>query len=93
MGRGKPVLRSGHGRGAVPFRRICRSHLEDFIARRFVPDRLHRRIDAFVARNNLNRFHRPLHELKRFIDQRAASGRRQLAGKSKETLLKLPEKK
>jgi len=31
------------------FRRISRSHLEDFVARLYVPDRLHRRIDAIAA--------------------------------------------
>jgi RNA polymerase sigma factor (sigma-70 family) len=31
------------------FRRIYRSHLEDFIARLYVPDRLHRRIDEIAA--------------------------------------------
>src|SRR5436190_20161187 len=31
------------------FRRIYRSHLEDFLARLYVPDRLHRRIDEIAA--------------------------------------------
>ena len=31
------------------FRRIYRSHLEDFIARLYVPNRLHRRIDEIAA--------------------------------------------
>src|SRR5439155_21040682 len=31
------------------FRRIYRSHLEDFISRLYVPDRLHRRIDEIAA--------------------------------------------
>jgi DNA-directed RNA polymerase specialized sigma24 family protein len=31
------------------FRRIYREHLEDFLARLFVPDRLHRRIDEIAA--------------------------------------------
>ena len=31
------------------FRRIYRGHLEDFLARLFVPERLHRRIDEMVA--------------------------------------------
>jgi len=31
------------------FRDIYRSHLEDFVARLYVPDRLHRRIDEIAA--------------------------------------------
>jgi spore coat protein CotH len=31
------------------FRRIYRSHLEDFLARLYVPDRLHRRIDEIAG--------------------------------------------
>jgi hypothetical protein len=31
------------------FRRIYRSHLEDFLSRLYVPDRLHRRIDEIAA--------------------------------------------
>lgn len=105
------------------FRRIYRSHLEDFVARLYVPDRLHRRIDeiAAVIRDPIaaqsalrldkfeqavgwkpvhpspgerpNTFNRPAHELKGFIDQRAASVRRQLDGKSKGLILKYPDKK
>jgi hypothetical protein len=104
------------------FRRIYRSHLEDFLTRLYVPPRLHRRIDeiAAVIRDpiaaqsafRLDRFEqavgwkpvhpspreRPygpnqVHELKRFIDQRAASVRRQLDGKSKGMILKYPETK
>ena len=36
-------------------------------------------------------FNRPAHELKRFIDQRAESVRRQLDGKSKGMILRYPE--
>jgi RNA polymerase sigma factor (sigma-70 family) len=105
------------------FRRIYRSHLEDFVARLYVPDRLHRRIDeiAAVIRDPIaaqsallldkfeqevgwkpvhrspgelrDSFNRPAHELKRFIDQRAASVRRQLDGKSRGMILKYPEQK
>jgi spore coat protein CotH len=105
------------------FRRIYRSHLEDFLARLFVPDRLHRRIDeiAAVIRDPIaaqsafrldkfeqavgwkpvhpspgewpNTFNRPAHELKRFIDKRAESVRRQLDGKSKGMILKYPKEK
>ena len=105
------------------FRRIYRSHLEDFLSRLFVPERLHRRIDeiAAVIRDPIAAqsalrldkfeqevgwkpvhpspgerpygFNRPAHEIKRFIDQRAASVRRQLDGKSKGMILKYPEKK
>ena len=105
------------------FRRIYRSHLEDFLARLYVPDRLHRRIDeiAAVIREPIaaqsafrldkfeqevglkpvhpspgewpNTFNRPAHELKRFIDRRAESVRRQLDGKSKGMILKYPERK
>jgi RNA polymerase sigma factor (sigma-70 family) len=105
------------------FRRIYRSHLEDFLARLYVPGRLHRRIDeiAAVIRDpiaaqsafRLDRFeqavgwkpvhpspaerpfgpnHPEVHELKRFIDQRAESVRRQLDGKSRGMILKYPEK-
>jgi RNA polymerase sigma factor (sigma-70 family) len=104
------------------FRRIYRSHLEDFLARLYVPGRLHRRIDeiATVIRDPIaaqsafrldrfeqavgwkpvhpspaerpNTFNRPAHELKRFIDQRAESVRRQLDGKSRGMILKYPEK-
>jgi RNA polymerase sigma factor (sigma-70 family) len=108
---------------AEEFRRIYRSHLEDFLARLYVPDRLHRRIDeiAAVIRDpiaaqsafRLNRFeqavglkpvrpssgerpfgpnHPGVHEMKRFIDQRAESVRRQLDGKSSGMILKYPEK-
>ena len=105
------------------FRRIYRSHLEDFLSRLFVPERLHRRIDeiAAVIRDPIaaqsalrldkfeqevgwkplhrspgelrDSFNRPAREMKRFIDQRAASVRRQLDGKSKGMILKYPEKK
>jgi len=104
------------------FRRIYRAHLEDFVARLYVPNRLHRRIDeiAAVIRDPIaaqsafrldkfeqevgwkpvhpspgerpDTFNRPAHELKRFIDQRAASVRRQLNGKSRGMILKWPEK-
>src|ERR1051325_5297221 len=104
------------------FRRIYRTHLEDFLARLYVPDRLHQRIDeiAAVIRDPIAAqsafrldkfeqavglkplhpsrgerhytFNRPAHELKRFINQRAASLRRQLDGKSKGMILKYPEK-
>ena len=105
------------------FRRIYRSHLEDFLARLYVPDRLHRRIDeiAAVIRDPIaaqsalrldkfeqelgwkpvhpsrgewrDSFNRAAHELKRFIDQRAESVRRQLDGKSEGIILKYPEEK
>jgi spore coat protein CotH len=104
------------------FRRIYRSHLEDFVARLFVPDRLHQRIDeiAAVIRDPVaaqsafrldkfeqevglkpvhpspgempNTFNRPAHEMKRFIDKRAASVRRQLDGKSTGMILKYPKR-
>jgi hypothetical protein len=104
------------------FRRIYRSHLEDFVARLFVPDRLHQRIDeiAAVIRDPIaaqsafrldkfeqevglkpvhpspgempNTFNRPAHEMKRFIDKRAASVRRQLDGKSTGMILKYPKR-
>src|SRR5204863_225264 len=38
-------------------------------------------------------FNHPAHEIKRFIDKRAESVRRQLDGKSKGMILKYPEKK
>ena len=105
------------------FRRIYRSHLEDFLSRLFVPDRLHRRIDDIAAvihdpiaaqsafrldkfeqevgwkpvhpspGDRRSGFNRPAHEFKRFIDQRAASVRRQLDGKSKGMILKYPKQK
>jgi DNA-directed RNA polymerase specialized sigma24 family protein len=105
------------------FRRIYRSHLEDFISRLFVPVRLHRRIDeiAAVIRDPvstqsafrldkfeqevgwkpvrpspagwLDTFNRPAQELKRFIDDRAESVRRQLDGKSTGLILKYPKEK
>jgi spore coat protein CotH len=105
------------------FRRIYRSHLEDFLSRLYVPDRLHRRIDeiAAVIRDPisaesafrldkfeqevgwkpvrpssgewLDAFNRPVHELKRFIDQRAESVRRQLDGKSPGMILKYPNER
>ena len=105
------------------FRRIYRSHLEDFLARLYVPDRLHRRIDeiAAVIRDpiaaqsafRLDKFeqavgwkpvhplpeettfgiNRPAHELKRFIEARARSVRKQLDGKSKGVILKTPSEK
>jgi len=103
------------------FRRIYRSHLEGFLSRLFVPDRLHRRIDeiAAVIRDPIaaqstfrldkfeqevglqpahpspgerpNTFNRPAHEIKRFIDKRAESVRRQLDGKSRGMILKYPK--
>jgi hypothetical protein len=103
------------------FRRIYRSHLEVFLARLYVPDRLHQRIDeiAAVIRDPIaaqsafrldkfeqavglkpvhpspgewrDSFNRPAHEIKRFIDKRAASVRRQLDGKSRGMILKPPE--
>jgi spore coat protein CotH len=105
------------------FRRIYRAHLEDFVARLYVPERLHRRIDeiAAVIRDPIAAqsafrldkfeqevgwkpvhrspgelpigFNRPAHELKRFIDKRAASVRRQLDGKSRGMILKYPARK
>jgi RNA polymerase sigma factor (sigma-70 family) len=105
------------------FRRIYRSHLEDFLARLYVPDRLQRRIDeiAGVIRDPIaaqsafrldkfeqavglkpvhpspgespNSFNHPAHELKRFIDDRAGSVRRQLSGKSTGLILKYPKEK
>jgi RNA polymerase sigma factor (sigma-70 family) len=108
---------------AVPkFQRLYRSHLEDFLARLYAPDRLRRRIDeiAAVIRDpiaaqsayRLDRFeqavgwkpmrpsspdrpigpnHPEVHDLKRFIDQRAASVRRQLDGKSRGMILPYPK--
>jgi RNA polymerase sigma factor (sigma-70 family) len=103
------------------FRRIYRSHLEDFVARLYVPERLHRRIDeiAAVIRDPIaaqsafrldkfeqevgwkpvhaspgerhDTFNRPAHELKRFIDKRAESVRRQLDGTSSGMILRYPE--
>jgi DNA-directed RNA polymerase specialized sigma24 family protein len=105
------------------FRRIYRAHLEDFLSRLYVPDRLHRRIDeiAAVIRDPIaaqsafrldkfeqevgwkpihpspgewpDTFNRPAQELKRFIDKRAESVRRQLDGKSTGMILKYPEQK
>jgi spore coat protein CotH len=104
------------------FRRIYRSHLEDFLARLYVPGRLHRRIDeiAAVIRDPIaaqsafrldkfeqavgwkpvhpspgewpGTFNRPAGELKRFINKRAESVRRQLDGKSRGMILKYPER-
>jgi spore coat protein H len=103
------------------FRRLYRLHLEDFLSRLYVPERLHRRIDEIAAvirgpvaaQSGLrldkfeqevgwkpvhpspgerpNTFNRPAKDLKRFIDRRAASVRRQLDGKSKGLILKYPE--
>jgi RNA polymerase sigma factor (sigma-70 family) len=103
------------------FRGIYRAHLEDFLSRLYVPDRLYRRIDeiAAVIRDPIaaqsalrldkfeqavgwkpvhrspgelrDTFNRPAHELKRFIDHRAESVRRQLEGKSKGLILKYPK--
>ena len=101
------------------FRRIYRSHLEDFLARLYVPDRLHRRIDeiAAVIRDpiaaqsafRLDKFEQAVglkpvhpspgewpygpnqpgvHEIKRFINKRAESVRRQLDGRSRGMILK-----
>jgi len=105
------------------FRRIYRSHLEDFLSRLYVPERLLRRIDeiAAVIRDPIaaesalrldkfeqevgwkpvhpspgewpDTFNRPAQEIKRFIDKRAASVRRQLDGKSRGMILKWPERK
>ena len=105
------------------FRRIYRSHLEGFVSRLYVPDRLHRRVDeiAAVIRDpiaaqsafRLNKFeqevgwkpvhpspgewpdtfNRPAHEMKRFIDKRAESVRRQLDGKSRGMILRYPKEK
>ncbi len=105
------------------FRGIYRSHLEDFLARLYVPDRLHRRIDeiAAVIREPIaaqfafrpDKFeqavgvkpvhpspgerpdgvNRPADEVKRFIDKRAESVRRQLDGKSRGMILKYPEER
>jgi spore coat protein H len=105
------------------FRRLYRAHLEDFLARLFVPERLHRRIDeiAAVIRDpiaaesgfRLDKFEQavgmkpprpapgesrhginhPPHLLKRFIDARAQSVRRQLDAKSKGVVLKTPKQK
>ena len=105
------------------FRRAYRAHLKDFLARLFVPDRLHRRIDeiasvihdpiAAVSGFRLDKmeqavgmkpvtpspgesprdFNRPAHDLKRFIEKRAQSVRRQLDGKSKGMILKYPRQK
>jgi DNA-directed RNA polymerase specialized sigma24 family protein len=105
------------------FRRVYRGHLEDFLARLFVPGRLHRRVDelaalirdpiAAEARFRLSKFERaisinpverepgesahgvnhPPHQLKRFIDARARSVRRQLDGQSKGVILKTPNQK
>jgi hypothetical protein len=106
------------------FQRIYRSHLEDFVSRLYVPERLHRRIDeiAAVIRDpiaaqsafRLDKFEqavgmkpvRPspgelpygpnyaaVHEIKRFIEQRAESVRRQLDGKSRGMILKYPTEK
>jgi len=104
------------------FRRVYRAHLEDFLTRLFVPERLHRRIDeiAAVIREpiaaesgfRLGKFEaaigiKPLplapgdkprglehaHDIKRFIEARARSVRRQLDGKSKGMILKTPKAK
>jgi spore coat protein CotH len=104
------------------FRRIYRTHLEDFLARLYVPDRLHRRIneiaavirdpiaaqsafllDKFEQEVGWKRVHpspgelrasfMPAHELKRFIQKRAESVRRQLDGNSKGMILKYPKEK
>jgi RNA polymerase sigma factor (sigma-70 family) len=103
------------------FRRIYRSHLEDFVARLYVPERLRRRIDEIagvirdpIAAQSAFRldkfdqavglkpvhsspgerpygFNRPAYEIKRFIDKRAESVRRQLDGKSRGMILKYPK--
>jgi len=105
------------------FRRIYRAHLEDFLTRLFVPERLHRRIDeiAAVLRDpiaaqstfRLNKFEQavgmkpvkpspgetpyrlnhPAHELKRFVEARARSVRRQLDGESAGMILNYPARK
>ena len=103
------------------FRRIYHSHLEDFLSRLYMPERLHRRIDeiATVIRDPIAAqsalrldkfeqevgwkpvhpspgelpigFNRPAQEIKRFIDQRAESVRRQLDGKSEGVILRWPK--
>jgi RNA polymerase sigma factor (sigma-70 family) len=105
------------------FRRIYGAHLEDFLARLYVPDRLHRRIDeiAAVIRDPIaaqsgirldkfeqtvgwklvhrspgevrGTFNRPAHDMKRFINERAESVRRQLDGKTEGLILKYPKEK
>ncbi len=105
------------------FRNTYRAHLEDFLTRLFVPERLHRRIDeiAAVLRDpiaaqstfRLNKFEQavgmkpvkpspgetpygfnhPAHELKRFIEARAKSVRRQLDGESAGMILNYPAQK
>jgi RNA polymerase sigma factor (sigma-70 family) len=105
------------------FRRVYRAHLEDFLARLFVPDRLARRIDELaavlhdpVAANSafrLDKFEQavglkplksspgetsfrldhPPHLIKRFVEARAKSVRRQLDGKSAGLIVKPPAKK
>src|SRR6185436_841148 len=103
------------------FRRIYRSHLEDFLSRLYAPERLHRRIDEIAAiirgpiaaasAFRLDKFEQAVgmkpvhpspgelpygpnfpgvHEIKRFIEKRAESVRRQLDGKSKGMILKYP---
>ena len=100
------------------FRLIYRAHLEDFLTRLFVPERLHQRIDELapiirepiaaesdfrlkkfeqaisieklepVAKGgNPNGANRPVHQLKRFIVNRAQSVRQQLDGKSDGVIL------
>ncbi len=105
------------------FRNTYRAHLEDFLTRLFVPERLHRRIDeiAAVLRDpiaaqstfRLNKFEQavgmkpvkpspgetpygvnhPAHDLKRFVEARARSVRRQLDGKSAGMILNYPAQK
>src|SRR5436190_6045987 len=105
------------------FRRVYRAHLEDFLTRLFVPERLHRRIDELAqvirepiaaesdfrlkkfeqavsdkkleptAKGNPNGANRPVHQLKRFIVNRAQSVRQQLDGTSEGVILhRLPRK-
>jgi spore coat protein CotH len=102
---------------AGSFRQLYRAHLEDFLDRLFVPERLYARIDevAAVIRDpiaaesdfRLNKFEqavgakplepgrgspmgadRQAHQLKRFIEKRAVSVRRQLDGESDGMILK-----
>jgi spore coat protein CotH len=105
------------------FRRVYRAHLEDFLSRLFVPERMHRRIDEIASvihdpiaavsglrldkmeqavgmkpvtpspGENLRGLNRPAYELKRFIEKRAQSVRRQLDGESKGMILKYPKQK
>jgi spore coat protein CotH/DNA-directed RNA polymerase specialized sigma24 family protein len=97
--------------GLEEFRRLYRGHLEDLLARVFVPEQLVRRIDEMAAvirepvaaesEFRLGKFEQALgwdvpsdeagmegHRLKRFINARARSVRRQLDGQSKGMIVK-----